>query len=98
MAYFNGTDLDESKDFIEYGDSADIADGWGGSDKLFGWDGNDLCRVHVKPSGHPVHATVTVVDKQGQHQKKRMFYVRMNNGTRAIDDEAEIEKYIANRW
>lgn len=22
-------------------------------------DGHDLCRVHVKPSGHPVHADVT---------------------------------------
>ncbi len=61
-------------------------------------DGHDVCRVHVKPSGHPVHAEVTVVDKAGQHQKKRMFFVRMNNGTRAIDDEAEIEKYVAGRW
>jgi metal-dependent HD superfamily phosphatase/phosphodiesterase len=55
-------------------------------------DGHDICRVHVKPSSHPVHADVTIVDKAGQHQKKRVFYVRMNNGTRAIDDEAEIEK------
>ena len=61
-------------------------------------DGRDLCRVHVKPCGHPVHAEVTIVDKQGQHAKKRIFYVRMNNGTRAIDNEAEVEKYIAGRW
>ena len=61
-------------------------------------DGKDVCRVHIKPSGHPVHAEVTTVDKNGQHQKKRLFYVRMNNGTRSIDDESEIEKYIAGRW
>ena len=61
-------------------------------------DGQGVCRVHVKPSGHPVHADVTLVDKNGQHQRQRAFYVRMNNGTRAIDDEAEVEKYIANRW
>lgn len=58
----------------------------------------DLCRVHVRPSGHPVHAEVTTVDKAGQHLKKRVFYVRMNNGTRAVDDEGEVEKYIAQRW
>ena len=61
-------------------------------------DGRDLCRVHVKPSGHPARATVTIVDKQGLHQKQQMFYVRMNNGTRAIDDDAEVEKFIASRW
>ncbi len=61
-------------------------------------DGRDLCRVHVRPSGHPVHADVTVVDKNGQHHKKQMFYVRMNNGTRVIDDAAEVEKYVATRW
>ncbi len=38
------------------------------------------------------------VDKNGQHQKKRLFYVRMNNRTRSIDGESEIEKYIAIRW
>ena len=61
-------------------------------------DSHDLCRVHVKPSGHPVHAEVTVVDKQGQHAKKRVFYVRLNNGTRSVDDETEVEKYLAGRW
>jgi len=42
MAYWNGTNLDEVKDFYEYGDSDDIADGWGGSDVLSGWQGDDL--------------------------------------------------------
>ena len=59
-------------------------------------DSRDLCRVHVKPSGHPVHATVTIIDKQGQHQKKQVFYARMNNSTRSI--ETEVQKYIAGRW
>jgi len=60
--------------------------------------GRDPCRVHVKPSGHPVPATVTVVDKQGQHHKEQRFYVRLNNGTRSIDDDAEMQKYVASRW
>ena len=60
--------------------------------------GKAVCRLHVKPSGHPVHATVTVIDKAGQHAKKQVFYVRLNNGTRSIDDGAEIEKYVAGRW
>ncbi len=46
----------------------------------------------------PAHAVVTVVDKNGPHRKQRAFYVRMNNGTRAVDGDAEIDKYIADRW
>lgn len=61
-------------------------------------DGHDVCRVHVEPSGHPVEAEVTVLDKQGQFGKERRFYVRLNNGTRAIDDERERQRYIAQRW
>ncbi len=61
-------------------------------------DGHDLCRVHVEPSGHPVDAEVTVSDRQGQFSKTRKFYVRLNNGTRAIDDERERQRYMAQRW
>jgi len=61
-------------------------------------DGRDLCRVHVRPSGHPVRAKVTIVDAQGQHQKSERFFVRLNNGTRAIDDPAEVERSIASHW
>ncbi len=61
-------------------------------------DGHDLCRVHVEPSGHPVEAEVTVADRQGQFGRKRLLYVRLNNGTRAIEDERERERYIAQRW
>jgi hypothetical protein len=52
----------------------------------------------LKPCGHLVHAEVTTIDKAGQHQKKRVFCVRMNNGTRSIDEESEVEKYVATRW
>ena len=61
-------------------------------------DGKGVCRVHVRPSGHPVHATVTTVDSKGQHEKKARFYVRVGNGTREITDDAEIQKYVAGRW
>jgi hypothetical protein len=61
-------------------------------------DGHDVCRVHVEASGHPVDAEVTVADKRGQLGAKRQFYVRLNNGTRAIEDQRERERYIAQRW
>ncbi len=48
-------------------------------------DGQQLCRVHVEPSGHPVRVN-------------DVFYIRLNNGTRAIEDELEVERYIAQRW
>jgi len=59
-------------------------------------DGHDVCRVHVRPSGFPVDATVTV-DKQGRMQKVTAFYVRVANGTKALDDK-EKAKYVASRW
>jgi type I restriction enzyme R subunit len=61
-------------------------------------DGHDLCRVHVEPSGHPVDAEVTVADSPGQLARKRVFFIRLNNGTRAIEDDGERERYIAQRW
>jgi type I restriction enzyme R subunit len=61
-------------------------------------DGHDVCRVHVDPSGHPIDAEVTVADKQGQFSKKRVFYIRLNNGTRAMEDEKQRERYVAQRW
>ena len=60
-------------------------------------DGDDVCRVHVLPSGFPVDAHV-VVDKAGQLQKKTAFYIRIGPGTREIADPAERQKYIASRW
>ena len=60
--------------------------------------GEDLCRVHVKPSGYPVEAEVVEVDKKGQHAKKKRFYVRVGNGTRALDDPEERERYRLQIW
>jgi type I restriction enzyme, R subunit len=59
-------------------------------------NGHDLARAHVKPSGVPVDAKVTV-DKKGQFQKKTAFYIRLNNGTVELDT-TERQKYIATRW
>jgi len=61
-------------------------------------DGHDLARVHVEPSGNPVGAEVTVEDRHGQQSKERLFFIRLNNGTRAVDDPKERERYIAQRW
>lgn len=60
--------------------------------------GKDLCRVHVKPSGFPVEAEVVEADKKGQHVKKKLFYGRFGNGTRAITDPEEREKYQVQVW
>ena len=60
--------------------------------------GKDLCRVHVRPSGFPVEAKVVEVDKKGQHQKKTFFYGRFGNGTRAITDPEERERYQMQIW
>ena len=61
-------------------------------------DSHDICRVHVEPCGFPVQAEVTVADTKGQFSKEVAFFVRLNNGTRAIEDEREIQRYIAQRW
>ena len=60
-------------------------------------DGEDLCRVHVRPSAFPVEAKV-VVDRKGKFERKTAFYVRLANGTREIDDPVERQRYIAGRW
>ena len=60
-------------------------------------EGHDVGRVHVEPSGHPVEADVTVADGR-QLGKRRHFSVRLNNGTRAVEDQTERERYIAQRW
>jgi predicted HTH transcriptional regulator len=60
-------------------------------------DGRTLCRVHVKPSKFPVHATV-VGTKDGKTEKRSAFYVRLPNKTAEITDEDERQKYIAQRW
>lgn len=49
-----------------------------------------VCRVHA--GGHPVTARVTT--SQGPAEK---FFIRLDNATRSIDEESEVEKYIAQR-
>ncbi|HEX8099374.1 MAG TPA: RNA-binding domain-containing protein, partial [Actinomycetota bacterium] len=61
-------------------------------------DSHDICRVHVDPCGFPVRAEVTAADGKGQFSKRREFFVRLNNGTRAIEDDGEFQRYIAQRW
>ena len=38
------------------------------------------------------------VDKNDQHVKKRLFYGRFCNGTRAIADPTKRERYQAKVW
>ena len=59
-------------------------------------NGGDVCRIQVDPCGFPVDATV-VHDKNGQHVKQTQFFVRVANGTKALDDD-EKQKYLAQRW
>lgn len=56
-------------------------------------NGDQICRVHVEPSGHPVTATVTVKGDKGQFAKEA-FFIRLNNGTREITDAQERENYF----
>jgi type I restriction enzyme R subunit len=60
-------------------------------------DGRNLCRVHVKPSKLPVHATVSGT-KDGKSEKRSAFFVRLPNKTAEITDEDERQRYIAQRW
>jgi hypothetical protein len=50
----------------------------------------------LTPCGFPVEATV-VHDRNGQHVKQTQFFVRVANGTKALDDD-EKQKYLAQRW
>ena len=61
-------------------------------------EGEDLCRVRVRPSRFPVEAKVIEVDKKGQHRKKVLFYGRFGGATSAITDEAVLERYKQQIW
>ena len=52
-------------------------------------DGVDVCRVDVADSSQPVVARMS--------SKDAVFWVRMNNSTRALP-EIEIEDYVRERW
>ncbi len=61
------------------------------------WGGEAVCRMHVKPSGFPVEATVKV-QENGPNVTKTVTYVRINNATHEFKDEDEKQKFIAQRW
>ena len=50
---------------------------------------NEVCRVDVAPSTQPVWAKTSKTD--------RVFFLRVNNSTRAVPVE-EAAAYIAERW
>jgi hypothetical protein len=52
-------------------------------------DGHDVARLHVEPSAFPVIQEVKGVPT---------LWVRLDAGTRAVTDPAEIDRYIATRW
>ncbi|MDP4015398.1 MAG: hypothetical protein U0990_05480, partial [Candidatus Nanopelagicales bacterium] len=59
-------------------------------------NGDDIARVHVRPSSFPVEATITV-ENNGQLAKKTAFFIRVANGTRELAG-AERDKYMSGRW
>jgi hypothetical protein len=60
-------------------------------------DGKDVCRVHVKPSGHPVESSITI-EKKGQPEKKTSFFMRLNGQSREADTDEQKQLYVAQRW
>lgn len=60
-------------------------------------DGHDICRVQVDPCGFPVDAKVIHQRPSGPKATRTEFFVRVANGTRALD-AVEREKYIKSRW
>ena len=65
--------------------------------QLHNVDGKNLSRVHVKPSAHPVTATVKL-SRQGQMETVEKFYARFNGRTDPIEDPEQLGQYIASRW
>ena len=51
--------------------------------------GHDVCRIDVARSSIPIRAQMS--------EKTDVFWVRMNNTTRAWPD-AEIAQYVQDRW
>jgi type I restriction enzyme, R subunit len=52
-------------------------------------DGEEICRLDVARSSQPVWTRTSKDD--------RVFFVRMNNSTRALP-ETELPAYVADRW
>jgi type I restriction enzyme R subunit len=60
-------------------------------------DGRDVCRVQVDPCAFPVDAKVIYQEPDGPKEVRTEFFVRVSNGTKALD-AVEREKYILGRW
>lgn len=60
-------------------------------------DGHDICRVQVDPSGFPVEGRVMYQKPGGPKEVRTEFFVRVANGTKALD-AVEKEKYLLARW
>ena len=60
-------------------------------------DAHDICRVQVDPSDFPVEAKVTYQKPGGPKEVRTEFFVRVANGTKALD-AVEKEKYLLSRW
>lgn len=52
-------------------------------------DGQEICRLDVARSSQPVWAKTS--------KEERVFFVRMNNSTRALPEQ-ELASYLADRW
>jgi len=57
----------------------------------------DICRVQVDPCAFPVDAEVMYQKPDGPKEIRREFFVRIGNGTRALD-AVQRERYVAGRW
>ena len=68
------------------------------SAEMLAVNGHDICRIHVEPSGHPIHVEAVKADHHGNLSSHTAFFIRLANGTREITSDAEIERYIAKRW
>jgi len=60
-------------------------------------EGHDICRVQVDACGFPVDAKVIYQKPDGPKETRTEFFVRVANGTKALD-VVEREKYVAHRW
>jgi hypothetical protein len=56
------------------------------------------CTTGFELDVHQASGSIRAPIISGPSDRARRFYVRLNNGTRAIDDERERERYIAQRW
>jgi hypothetical protein len=57
-----------------------------------------VCDMSQRRGGLEARLEITAVDDLGQYSKRQEFFVRLNNGTKAISDERERQRYVSQRW